>query len=284
MLYVTIILAFILIGTGVVAAYFLGRYRHRRRVRQLIQQLEQRSVRPSVQVDIVPTAPGMPHAIGKLIAEEYPASTPTAKKPGPKEAPEPELEPDPELRPEPQDVPRPSKTSTETMESACTEIGQSEELSKTSKTKTMERARAETEVSRAPSKVAKTKTLDRKLEGIRWENDDKGGSDIVARALTIIDERMEEPIAVADLAQRLDMSTRSLQRGIKAALGCSPGDLIWAAKMYRAKRLLETGSYRVSEVAYQLGFEAPEHFSRRFKAYYRVPPFAVIAQRRKQSK
>ena len=42
--------------------------------------------------------------------------------------------------------------------------------------------------------------------------------------------------------------------------------------MHEARKLLESGALRVSEVAYKIGFETPYPFSRRFKTHYRVPP------------
>ena len=43
-----------------------------------------------------------------------------------------------------------------------------------------------------------------------------------------------------------------------------------------AQRMLEGGRYRVSEVAYGLGFANPAHFSKRFKSFYRVPPSSFL--------
>ena len=75
------------------------------------------------------------------------------------------------------------------------------------------------------------------------------------------------------------VSPRTLQRGIKDALHRSPRELILAVKMKEARRLLETGALRVSEVAYRVGFDNPDHFSRRFKAYHGVPPSALSRSR-----
>jgi AraC-like DNA-binding protein len=76
----------------------------------------------------------------------------------------------------------------------------------------------------------------------------------------------------ADLADGLNVSLRSLQRGLAGSLGCSPRELILAIKMREAKRHLLEGDARVQEAARAVGFDDPFHFSRRFKAYYRVSP------------
>ena len=59
-------------------------------------------------------------------------------------------------------------------------------------------------------------------------------------------------------------------------LGASPREVILAVKMRRAHELLASGRWRVGEVAEQVGFESPYHFSRRFKDLFGRPPSAVI--------
>ena len=86
------------------------------------------------------------------------------------------------------------------------------------------------------------------------------------------DRRITVNLAPADLAAALCVSLRTLERGLASALDCTPSQLILAMKMREARRMLRSGRYRVGEVADRLGFPSQFHFSRRFKAYYRVPP------------
>ena len=95
-------------------------------------------------------------------------------------------------------------------------------------------------------------------------------------------EAMYPPGRVAtplEVAEAIGVSPRTLQRACHDELGASPRDVILAVKMRRAHDLLTTGRWRVGEVAEQVGFESPYHFSRRFKDLFGRPPSAVIPSR-----
>jgi len=98
--------------------------------------------------------------------------------------------------------------------------------------------------------------------------------------VALVHARIRENLAPADLAAELAISLRTLERGLAAELGCSPRQLILAMKMREARRLLESGRYRVNEVSSTLGFATPSHFSRSFRAFYRLPPSTVAHGRR----
>lgn len=95
-------------------------------------------------------------------------------------------------------------------------------------------------------------------------------------AIRCVHARLEENLLPAELASELSISLRTLERGLAAELGCTPRQLILAMKMREARRLLETGRYRVNEVAFQLGFSDPSGFSRRFRSFYHVSPNTVV--------
>jgi len=99
---------------------------------------------------------------------------------------------------------------------------------------------------------------------------------LAGRALAFVRGHLKESISVTRLARELGVSPRTLQRELKTTLQCSPRDAILAVKMRAARRMLESGELRVSEVAYRVGFETPFHFSRRFKQHFGHPPSALI--------
>jgi AraC-like DNA-binding protein len=92
------------------------------------------------------------------------------------------------------------------------------------------------------------------------------------KTILCIHENIHRPLLPRDLAKELHVSLRSLERVLAATLDCTPTELIATMKMREARRLLLSGSLRVSEVAYRLGFSSPAHFSSRFKSFYRVAP------------
>jgi AraC-like DNA-binding protein len=90
--------------------------------------------------------------------------------------------------------------------------------------------------------------------------------------MILVYERIDRPTTPAELADELNLSLRSVQRGLSGSLGCTPRELILAVKMREAKRLLIEDDARVQEAARAVGFDDPFHFSRRFKAYYGLSP------------
>lgn len=104
-------------------------------------------------------------------------------------------------------------------------------------------------------------------------------SDTITRMLAVIRDRLDQPLPVGELATRCGVSLRTLQRTCQDELGASPRDVILTVKMQRAHELLTSGRWRVGEVAEQVGFDSPYHFSRRFKDLFGKPPSAVIPAR-----
>ncbi|MCU0305163.1 MAG: helix-turn-helix transcriptional regulator [Thermoanaerobaculales bacterium] len=98
------------------------------------------------------------------------------------------------------------------------------------------------------------------------------------RAARFLYQHLGRPLTPADLAHGLNLSLRTLQRGLSTTLGCTPRELILAVKMREAKRRLIDDGLRVQEAARAVGFDDPFHFSRRFKAYYGVPPTEMQAR------
>ncbi|MEE4273122.1 MAG: AraC family transcriptional regulator [Thermoanaerobaculales bacterium] len=92
------------------------------------------------------------------------------------------------------------------------------------------------------------------------------------RATILVYENLQRPLTPGDVAEGLNLSLRSLQRGLGSSLGCTPTELILAVKMREAKRLLVEDEARVQEAARAVGYDDPFHFSRRFKSYYGVSP------------
>ncbi len=103
---------------------------------------------------------------------------------------------------------------------------------------------------------------------------------LAGQAILLVHERIRDNVTPTDLAAELTISLRTLERGLAAELGCGPRQLILAMKMREAGRLLGSGRYRVNEVANELGFATPSHFSRCFRSFYRVPPSAVTRETR----
>ncbi|MGH3643601.1 MAG: GlxA family transcriptional regulator [Mycobacterium sp.] len=78
-------------------------------------------------------------------------------------------------------------------------------------------------------------------------------------------DNVHEPLTLAELARHEHMSERSLVRKFRAATGMSVFDWIAKERVSRAKVLLETSDFAISEVATMVGFGSTETLRRNFE-------------------
>lgn len=76
---------------------------------------------------------------------------------------------------------------------------------------------------------------------------------------------------VSNYAQELNISSDYLNNVIKSAVGKTAKDLIQQRIILEAKRLGLHTDYTTKEIAYQIGFRDPSHFSRFFKKEENIP-------------
>lgn len=81
--------------------------------------------------------------------------------------------------------------------------------------------------------------------------------------------------SVEDIGQEIGLSRVQLYRKVKAMTGASVVELLRKARLSKAKRLLESRSKSVSEVAYEVGFSTPSYFSKCFKEEFGMLPGEV---------
>jgi len=85
----------------------------------------------------------------------------------------------------------------------------------------------------------------------------------------------DEDFGVDQLGQEIGLSRTQLHRKLKAITGQSPGDCLRQTRLLRALALLQARVGTVAEVAYQVGFSSPNHFSTAFSKQFGYPPSAV---------
>ncbi|MET0475797.1 MAG: helix-turn-helix domain-containing protein [Mycobacterium sp.] len=78
-------------------------------------------------------------------------------------------------------------------------------------------------------------------------------------------ENVHEPLTLAELARHEHMSERTLVRKFRASTGMSVFDWIARERVNRAKVLLETSDFAISEVAAMAGFGSAETLRRNFE-------------------
>jgi AraC-like DNA-binding protein len=82
---------------------------------------------------------------------------------------------------------------------------------------------------------------------------------------------------VASLSDALHVDKSTLFRKCKRYFKQSPHEIIESYRMKKAIELLQVEDIRVKEVAYDIGFDSYEYFSKKFKNYYGICPSAVRA-------
>jgi AraC-like DNA-binding protein len=86
----------------------------------------------------------------------------------------------------------------------------------------------------------------------------------------------DENFALPALCEQLGMSRSQLFRKMKAVSDTSPSAFIRNYRLSQAKDLLKTTGLNVSEVAWQVGFKDPGHFSRAYQEMFGEPPSSTI--------
>tara|TARA_R110002012_G_scaffold57068_6_gene146888 strand:- start:958 stop:3564 length:2607 start_codon:yes stop_codon:yes gene_type:complete len=80
--------------------------------------------------------------------------------------------------------------------------------------------------------------------------------------------------SVENLADALNISRVQLYRKVKAMLGINVSDYISNYRLEKAKSMLESTNYSISEIGYATGFSSPNYFSTAFKGKFGVTPGA----------
>ena len=115
-----------------------------------------------------------------------------------------------------------------------------------------------------------TKEAEKEISEAHLENRDK---QFLKQLQAIIQKNLSDSeFGVEDMGQQIGLSRVQLYRKVKAMTGSSVVDLLRKARLAKARRLLETRSMSVSEVAYEVGFSAPSYFTKCFKEEYGMLP------------
>lgn len=115
-----------------------------------------------------------------------------------------------------------------------------------------------------------TKETEKEISESLLEDRDK---QFLKQLQAIIQKNLSDSeFGVEDMGQQIGLSRVQLYRKVKTMTGSSVVDLLRKARLAKARRLLETRSMSVSEVAYEVGFSAPSYFTKCFKEEYGMLP------------
>ena len=99
------------------------------------------------------------------------------------------------------------------------------------------------------------------------------------RARSFIEDHFQERLRLSTVAREVGMTPQHLHRLFQHYLHCTPGDYLWTLRAERALHLLHQTGMSVAEIAYEVGFQSADHFSRFMKQRHGHPP-TVLRRRR----
>lgn len=91
------------------------------------------------------------------------------------------------------------------------------------------------------------------------------------KAVNYINDRITEPVKVADIAEFCSVSINTLERHFEKLFGTSPSEYIKRKRLANATRLLSDG-YSITDAAEQSGFSDVSRFIGLFKKTYGITP------------
>ena len=104
----------------------------------------------------------------------------------------------------------------------------------------------------------------------------------LVRAVEYIQDQLDTDLTVSRIAQTVYMSPHHFKRLFKESTGQSPYRFVVEARARKAKELLSTGKFTISEAAHLVGFVDQSHLTRHFKRVFGLPPKRLLSRRRPQ--
>jgi AraC family transcriptional regulator of arabinose operon len=94
----------------------------------------------------------------------------------------------------------------------------------------------------------------------------------VDEVMTILTERMSEPLQIEALAQSVGLSPSRLSHLFKTEIGHSIVETLIQMRLRQAALLLQHSTRNAAEIAMDVGFQNYNHFANQFKKFYGVNP------------
>jgi AraC family transcriptional regulator len=102
----------------------------------------------------------------------------------------------------------------------------------------------------------------------------------LVRAVEYIQDQLDTDLTVSGIAQAVGLSPYHFTRLFKESTGQPPYRYVVEARVRKAKELLTTGRFTISEAAYHVGFVDQSHLTRHFKRIFGLPPKRLVNRRR----
>lgn len=98
----------------------------------------------------------------------------------------------------------------------------------------------------------------------------------ITKALRTIHDNFSQPMAVTQLAEEANMSTRAFHNHFKAVTSYSPLQYLKRVRLEKARQFMVLRGEQASAAAHMVGYESPSQFSREFKRHFGYPPREAV--------
>lgn len=88
-------------------------------------------------------------------------------------------------------------------------------------------------------------------------------------------DNVDLPPSLKDLAKKAGINEYKLKRGFKEVYNSTVFGYLADFRMNAAKQKLEAGTQSIAEIAYELGYSSPQHFSKAFREKFGLAPKSV---------
>jgi len=104
----------------------------------------------------------------------------------------------------------------------------------------------------------------------------------LVRAIEYIRDQLDTDLTVSGIAKAVGMGPDHFAKLFKESTGQSPYRYVVEARVRKAKELLSTGKFTISEAAHLVGFVDQSHLTRHFRRVFGLPPKRLLSRRRPQ--
>ena len=94
----------------------------------------------------------------------------------------------------------------------------------------------------------------------------------IGESVALLEKHFTRDFTLDELAEKACMSTRNFTRCFKRSTGMSPIAFLQNVRLQHAADLLKNSNSRISEIAYQCGFNDSNYFTKMFAMHYGVAP------------
>jgi AraC family transcriptional regulator len=100
------------------------------------------------------------------------------------------------------------------------------------------------------------------------------------RAVEYIQDQLSADLTVSGIAKAVGMSPDYFARLFKESTGQPPHQYVIEARVRKAKELLTTGKFTISEAAHHVGFVDQSHLTRHFKRVFGLAPKRLLGSQK----